>query len=63
MEKAKKEKDKNYYLEGMKVLLSPQETLENYEEIYQQYISAYEHRQKTIDNLYDEMKKVKKLKV
>ena len=37
MEKAKKEKDKNYYLEGMKVLLRDGETIENYMNIYNYY--------------------------
>ena len=63
MEKAKKEKDKQYYQEGIKVLLVGYETLENYEDIYQQYVKAYEQRKKAIDNLYDEIKKIKKLKV
>ena len=63
MEKAKKEKDKQYYQEGIKMLLVGYETLENYEDIYQQYVKAYEQRKKAIDNLYDEIKKIKKLKV
>lgn len=63
MENAKKEKDKNYYLEGMKMLLSNNETIENYESIYEEYKTAYEKRKAIIDNLYNEIKIIKKLKV
>ncbi len=63
MENAKKEKDKNYYLEGIKILLKPDETLENYQEIHKEYQEAYETRKAMIDNLYHEIKIIKKLKV
>ena len=63
MEKKKKDKDKNYYLEGMKMLLKNNETLENYESIYEEYKKAYETRKAIIDNLYNEIKIIKKLKV
>lgn len=63
MEKAKKEKDKNYYLEGMKVLLRDDETIENYMNIYNEYQDAYNARKAIIDNLYKEIKIIKKLKV
>lgn len=63
MEKAKKEKDKNYYYEGIKMLLKNNETLENYLSIYGEYQNAYEKRKAIIDNLYKEIKIIKKLKV
>ena len=63
MEKSKKEKDKNYYLEGMKILLKSDETLENYKQLYEEYKNAYNIRKANIDNLYKEMKIIKKLKV
>ena len=63
MEKAKKEKDKNYYLEGIKMLLKDNETLDNYMSMYEQYQKAYETRKAIIDNLYNEIKIIKKLKV
>lgn len=63
MENSKKEKDKNYYLEGMKMLLESNETLDNYKTIYEEYKHAYETRQAIIDNLYKEIKIIKKLKV
>ena len=63
MNKAKKEKDKNYYLEGMKFLMKNNETPENYMEIYEEYKQAYETRKAIIENLYKEIKIIKKLKV
>lgn len=63
MEKAKKEKDKNYYLEGIKMLFKNNETLENYSSIYEEYKTAYANRKAIIDNLYREIKIIKKLKV
>lgn len=62
-DKAKSEKDKNYYLEGIKMLLVGDETLENYESVYEEYQKAYEVRKGIIDNLYNEIKIIKKLKV
>ena len=63
MEKAKREKEKNYYLEGIKMLLVNNETLENYPSFYEQYKNAYEKRKAIIDNLYKEIKIIKKLKI
>ena len=63
MNKAKKEKDKNYYLEGMKMLMKNNETPENYLDYYEQYKNAYETRKAMIENLFNEIKIIKKLKV
>lgn len=63
MEKAKKEKDKNYYYEGIKMLLKNNETLENYQSSYEEYKNAYETRKTIIDNLYKEIQIIKRLKV
>ena len=63
MENSQKEKDKNYYYEGIKELLKNNETLENYLPIYEEYKKAYETRKAIIDNLYHEIKIIKKLKV
>ena len=63
MENAKKEKDKSYYYEGIKMLLKNNETLENYLTIYEEYRKAYETRKTIIDNLYKEIKIIKKLKI
>ena len=51
MEKAKTEKKKNYYLEGMKALMIGNETPENYERSKQEYINAYNKRKEIVDNL------------
>lgn len=63
MNKAKSDKNKNYYLEGMKMLLVNNETPENYKSRYEEYQKAYETRKAIIDNLYNEIKIIKKLKV
>ncbi len=63
MNNAIKEKDKNYYLEGLKILLKNNETLENYSSICEEYKKAYNTRKAIIDNLYNEIKIIKKLKV
>lgn len=60
---AKKEKDQNYYLEGIKMLLKKEETLDNYTSFYEEYKKAYQTRKDIIDNLYKEIKIIKKLKV
>lgn len=63
MQKAKKEKDKNFYLEGIKMLLKNNETLENYTSFYEEYKTAYQIRKGIIDNLNKEIKIIKKLKI
>lgn len=63
MEEAKNDKKRNYYLEGIKMLLKKNETLENYQQIYKEYQEAFETRKAIVDNLYNEIKIIKKLKV
>ena len=63
MDKAKKDKDKNYYFEGIKLLLKNDETPENIEATYEEYKKAFETRKAIIENLYHEIKIIKKLKV
>ena len=63
MEKAKKESDKAYYLEGIRLLFHPGENLENYTKVYQDLKDAYEVRTAEINHLWDEIKIIKKLKV
>ena len=63
MDKAKKEKDKTYYLEGMKQLLKTEETIDNYTNLYEEYKEAYNKRKSIIENLYNEIKIIKKLKI
>ena len=63
MEKAKSDKKKNYYLEGIKALLKSPETLDNYQHLYEEYKNAYQTRKAIIDNLYHEIKVIKTLRV
>lgn len=63
MNKAKNEKDKNYYLNGIKLLLKKDEIFEHYKDRYNEYKEAYIMRKAMIDKLYDEIKIVKKLRV
>lgn len=63
MNSSTKEKDKNYYLEGIKLLLKKDETLDNFREMHQEYSDAYITRKSMIDKLYDEIKIIKKLRV
>ena len=63
IEKSNKEKTKSYYLEGIKLLLQDGETLENFQQILKEYREALEVRNKRIDDLYNEIKIIKKLKV
>lgn len=60
---AKDEKTKNYYLEGMKCLLTDRETVENYSEILDSYKNILNIKNLQIDNLFSEIKTIKKLKV
>ena len=63
MEKARSEKDRSYYEEGIHVLSKPGETIDNLEQIHQEYEEAYTTRKAIIDNLYHEIKLIKKLRV
>lgn len=60
---AKTDKKKNYYLEGMKALLSGQETLDNYFEVLNSYRNIYDQKSEHINKLFDEIKIMKHLKV
>lgn len=63
MDKATKEKQKNYYAEGMKMLLKREENINNYKQILSEYRDAYALRQQMIQDLYTEIKIIKKLKI
>lgn len=63
IEMAKKEKDKNYYFEGIKMLLQDGENIDNLEILYKEYTEAHSTRKAIIDNLYHEIKVIKKLRV
>ena len=59
----KNEKKKAYYEEGMKILFEKQETFQNYRFVLEEYRTAFLKRKEIIDNLYNEIKIIKKLKV
>lgn len=63
MDQSNKEKTKNYYLEGIKLLLQQDETIENYKTVLNEYRQALITRQNRIQDLYNEIKIIKKLKV
>lgn len=58
-----KEKTKQYYYEGMKLLFQKGETMENYAQILDEYKQALVNRKDMIDRLYQEIKIIKKLRV
>lgn len=60
--KQKTEKKKQYYENGMKVLFSTGENLDNYMDILQDYKNAIDNKNKLIDDLYNEIKIIKKLR-
>ena len=63
MQNSKKEKDKEYFLEGIKLMLSQGETIENYTDILKEYNDALQVKQENVDKLYKEIKIIKKLKI
>lgn len=60
---ATKEKEQNFYREGMEMLFEQGETIENYTQILEEYEKAYEIRKANVEKLYEEIKIIKKLKV
>lgn len=63
MKQANKEKDKIYYENGIKLLLSNGETIQNYLDVLQEYEQAKQIRTNILEKLNSEIKKIKKLKV
>lgn len=60
---SKKEKDKEYFLESIKYMLSQGETLENFSQILQEYYATLKNKNEVIEKLHSEIKIIKKLKV
>lgn len=58
---SKKEKDKEYYLECMKILFTQGENLDNFHQVIAEYEDALKNRQDVIDKLYNEIDIIKKL--
>lgn len=62
-EQTKKEKKKEYYSAYMKMLFEKGEDFRNYKYVLEEYRTAYLKRKEIIDNLFDEIKIIKKLRV
>ena len=64
-EKANKQKTKDYYIEGMKLLLKTNdgETMENYKQVLSEYNKTLNIRNDRVDKLYKEISIIKKLRV
>lgn len=60
---AKKEKDKDYFYESIRIMLSHDETIDNFETVLAEYYNALSIKEETVKKLYDEIKIIKKLKV
>ncbi len=63
MQSAKRPEQKDYYQAGIKLLLEKGETVENYKKIKEEHLDALALRKKRIDDLYNEIKIIKKLKL
>ena len=63
MQNATKQKKRDYYKEGMVMLFQAGENFQNYQQILKEYRAALVIREKRIDDLYNEIKIIKKLKV
>ena len=61
--KSDKQKKKDYYHEGMRLLFQKGEGFENYSQILDEYRNALVIREDTIDKLYEEIKIIKKLRI
>lgn len=63
MQKSKKDKDKEYFLQGIKLMFAQGETTQNFQDILKEYNEALKNKENTINKLYNEIKIIKKLKV
>ena len=60
---SKKQNDILYYEQYIDMLLEPNESVDNFENLYQEFKEAYQLRKDMLDNLHKEIKIVKQLKV
>lgn len=63
MNASTKQSKKEYFLEAMKLLFHEGETIENYSIIAKEYNEALQKRKQIIEDLFTEVKNIKKLKV
>ena len=59
---ARKEKDKEYYRDYMKLLFQQGENFENYKQVTSEYEQALVNREEVVKKLYNEINIIKKLK-
>lgn len=62
-QKAKKDKEKDYYREGMRMLFAQGEDFENYKQVLDEYKHALIIRKDVKEKLYTEIKIIKKLRI
>ena len=63
MNKFKKEKDKENYFDYIKMLLKPNEKIENLDDLLREVSDTYISKQEALKKLYQEIKIIKKLEV
>ena len=61
--KAKSQYKQDYFTEYAKMYLDKDETFENFKEVQQEYVDALKIREGKIENLHNEIKKIKALKI
>lgn len=59
---ASSESKKDYFRQGVEMYLKQNETLDNFENVLEEYKISLEERKKHIDKLYSELKEIKKLR-
>lgn len=62
-EKAKKDKKKEYFAACMQAMFEKGEDFRNYKYVLEEYRAAYLKRKKIIDDLFDEIKAIKRLRI
>ena len=63
MNSAKKQEDIDFYKDYIPGFFKNNESFDNFDQIFQEYNDAYTSKKKTVDDLFSEIKKIKKLKV
>lgn len=63
MQNAKKDKDKEYFLESIKLMLVQGETVDNFKEVFEEFTEALNVRSENIKKLHNEIKIIKRLKI
>lgn len=61
MNSSKKQVDIDFYQKYIPTFFKNNENFENFDQIYQEYVEAYNSKKQTIKGLFDEIKKIKKL--